>query len=103
MLKFYPAPGALVRVPGSAPVVGDPAPYVGREFDRANRAYPATGAAFEVAPNTDVARRLCKLAVRDRSVIPADAATAAACGIAFVPHELVDGEFQPAAVVAEEE
>lgn len=95
MLKFFPAPGALVRIPGASPSVGDAAPYVGRTLDRATRGYPATGESFDVAPGTETARRLCKLATRDRSLIPADKATADACGLTFTPYELVDGEFQP--------
>lgn len=96
MLSFYPAPGALVRVPGAAPAVGDPAPYLGRRLDRESRSYPPTGDAHSVPEGTDVARRLAKLCARDRSLIPADAATAAVCGVPFVEHELgPSGEFQP--------
>lgn len=95
-LRFHPAPGKLVRIPGAVAQVGVPAPYVGRVL--ADRAYVATAEPFEVEADTDAGRRLVKLARRDRSLLPADKATATAVGLPFVEVSLgSDGEFHRAA------
>ena len=95
-LRFFAAGTALVRIPYIDAVHGQSPEYVGRtpvEVDGVVT-YPATG----VHECTGAAaHRLAKLARRDGTVIPADEATARACRLPFVPHEIRDGVVVPVA------
>lgn len=99
-LSFYARESALAYIPGAVKRTGQAPPYVGRELVRGGKdrpaAYPATEAPHVV--NIDERKMvdqqaLCrwqKLA-RDGAVWCADPATAAACGVEFVPVSFRDG------------
>lgn len=106
-LSFYPKPGALVYWPGHKPAGVHP-PYVGRRTvaDGTSIAHPAQETPVVVdsehadADQRRAAERFTRFVARDGSLWPADEATARACGVAFVPVELRDGEWQPKAASA---
>lgn len=89
-LLFVPKAHAHPRFPNKGP--GD-MPYVGRRFvkapepGRANGlgSYEATEEPASVVAGSPEANRLIELCKRDGDVLPADAATAKAIGVPFVP------------------
>ncbi len=96
LLRFYARADLLVYVPGARPGQGESPRYVGRGFvrgepNKGGAQYPALKEAFECDEDSDAARRLVKLTRRDGSLWPADATTAAACGVEFTPVEFRDG------------
>lgn len=96
-LRFYARDNLLVFVPGHArPAGGGSRPkYVGRTNDQAwqgtPKGRPASKEPYEVDSTDPSATRLCRIAATDCALWPADEATAKACGIKFVPVEIVDG------------
>jgi hypothetical protein len=110
-MKFFPAPGAMVRVPGTRTIPGQQTRYIGREYvapvggrvDKTgimvdvvsglpmNGSWTATGEAFECEDSGEIAERCAKF-VRDGDLLPADEATAKIFGLKFFPLELRDGE-----------
>lgn len=105
ILKFYAREDALVRYPGLTPRAGQPARYVGRDFIAGETApIPGTDKRQTMKPASNPAKpqpdefdsesaegqalmRHC----RKNGLWAADKDTAAACGVEFVPVELVDG------------
>jgi hypothetical protein len=89
MLQFKAAPGKQTFVPDSRPAKGQAARLVGLRFDK-DAINPITGKSgafvdgepYSCAPGSRAATRLEKLARRGE-VLPADEATAKACGLAF--------------------
>ena len=104
MRKFYAKGKQLVADPSHAPVPGQPRRYAGRKMvrlDDGRTAFPATEEGFvydETRPELrDIDRRMLKRVRRDRDMWPGDEATAAACGVPFVPLRFDDdGEWVPA-------
>lgn len=94
-LRFYAKGSATVSVPFSRLPIGQAASFVGRTFDPKARTYPATLEPYEVEANSDAGRRLVRLVRIDGDLWPADEATAAACGVPFVPVEIKDGVAVP--------
>lgn len=92
-LKFHARGDMLVREPGSVHMRGAQACYVGRKWDQAAHGFPAVEEPYCVKAGTDDAERLKLLCVRDACLWPADAETAAACGVPFTHHKLVDGSW----------
>lgn len=98
-LRFYAAGDACLprrtadgqNMPVS---VGAPVRYVGRKHDPKTRGYPATKEPYECDSGTREAAYLKK---HIGSLVAADAETAAACGVKFVPHEFKDGVWVPKA------
>src|SRR5688572_8707692 len=84
-LRFYAKDDQLVSVPGAQPAMGQPPRYVGRKLEVKDGVpgYPGTGEAFECDEDSATGRRLVKLVRRENSLTPADAYTAAACGLEF--------------------
>lgn len=92
-LRFYAREDLLSRTHHPA-IGGQAARYIGRQFVAPNGsnggAYPATNAPAEYqdgAPGSAMAIREC----RDGSLWAADAETAKACSVAFVPVRFADG------------
>lgn len=79
-LRFKARGGHRVPVPGTG-IPGQFPRYVGLEYDHDKGDYVAKP--FECDADSQAGMRLAKLATRDGSIEPADAATARACGIAF--------------------
>jgi hypothetical protein len=97
-LSFHAKADCLVRVPGVIEIIGQAPHYVGRRLSRLSNgsfAYPAVDRPYQTEENSDVGRRLRKLASRDGSLWPADKETADACGVKFVPVEFANGEWVP--------
>lgn len=97
-LKFVARGDDLVAEPGVTLYVGQSPRYVNREHVKlasGEWGYPATAEPHTCKADSDEGRRLQLLVVRDRALWPADAATAAACGVPFVPLELHDGVWVP--------
>lgn len=95
-LSFYARPGCVVYPPGQRrPGVVNH--YVGRKFDTESRAHKALGDAAEFDSETPAGQEMIRRVRREHSLWAADAATASACGVPFVPVELADGEWQPKA------
>ena len=92
----------LVTVPGSRPMRGQAAQYVGRKFIPGDAAkgvpaqFPATEAPHEADADSDEGRRLVKVTREDAALWPADKETAAACGVEFAAVEVKDGIAVPA-------
>lgn len=100
-LRFFARDDLLVTVPGSRPMMGQAPQYVGRSFVPGNGAdkgaqHPATEGPYECASDSDEGRRLALLVRRDAALWPADAETAAACGVEFVAVAVKDGIAAPA-------
>lgn len=93
MLKFYAKSNLLVRIPGAQPRPGQPDMYVGRVFDKPNRAYPASKTGYEVDEESDQGRRLLRLVRIDKCLWPANLETASLCGVDYVPVEFDNGAF----------
>lgn len=93
ILKFYAKEDQLVRVPDVQVLPNQPDMYVGRWFDKATRGYPAIESGFEIDSDTESGRRLVRLTQIDRSLFPADEATAKHCGLSFVETEFRNGVF----------
>jgi hypothetical protein len=101
-LRFIAAGDALAHIPGAPYAVGQPSRYVGRKFvppkDGNPAGYPATQEADEVELNVsrlDDAQRFAryvKFAQRG-DIWPADAETAAACGVEYATASFKDGEW----------
>lgn len=106
MLRFYARPGHVLQWPG-AKFQGQPPRYVGRSNkvtrDAAGKVtaieHPAQPEAVEVDENSDAGRRVLRLMriESEKPLIPADVETAKACGVAYEPVELRDGEWLPKA------
>lgn len=90
-LRFLAREDQLVRIPGAKPLPGQPDMYVGRTFDAASRGYPATKDGYECDADSDGGRRLARLCRIDGSLFPANAETAAACGVSFAQTEFKSG------------
>lgn len=98
-LRFYAKGEQLVREPGVIEIVRTPPHYVGRclaKLEDGRFCYPATEEAFECSVASDTGMRLMRLVKQDGALWPADEATAAACGVAFVELDWADGEWVPA-------
>lgn len=94
-LKFHPAPDRVAKKP-EARVAGHAQPYIGRKFDAESREFRALADPAEVpddgSKRTQRFKRLCAKG----ALLPADEATAQACGVEFVRVEQgADGEFRP--------
>lgn len=98
-LSFWAKADQLVPVPGYKPAPGTPPAYVGRTVLPVGETagFPAVAEPFTCDSESEIGRRLLLLACRDACLIPADAATARACGVVFKAHELRDGVMVPAA------
>lgn len=103
-LSFYAKPGHCVHWPDRMRVSGRLYQYVGRRFNAETRVHEAIAEPVVVdtehpdAEHRRVADRLRRVCARDGALWPADETTAAACGVAFVPVERHEGEWQPAEV-----
>jgi hypothetical protein len=117
MDRWHARGSLLVTEPGYRPVIGQPPQYVGREFVQAvtrkgaggvlevlePASHPAAKKPYELpaaSRDKEIAKwaaRLRKLAARDRSLWPADEATASRAGVEFVPLSFNDGEWIPKA------
>jgi hypothetical protein len=93
ILKFIAREDALVREPGIRPAIGQAARYVGRYFDAALRGHPAHDkpAEFDTDKIEPVDVSDLKRAARKGGIWPADAATAAECGVALPEVEFSEG------------
>jgi len=95
ILKFYAREDLLAYAPGSRPTIGSAPPYIGRTL-QADRSLPATEAptAYDIDTATqDGAQRLARFTklVQRGAVWAADAPTATACGVPFIPVTYQDG------------
>lgn len=100
-LSFYAKPGHCVHWPDRMRVSGRVYQYVGRQYNAETRVHEALAEPVVVdtehadAEHCRAAERLRRVCARDSALWPADEATAAACGVPFVPVELRDGEWRP--------
>jgi len=94
-LRFFAREGLLVTEPGAVRCVGQHLRYVGRVYDHATRQLVAAEVPSEYDPASGAGQRLIKITHRDRSLWPADEATAHACGVPFVPVVYTDGQWEP--------
>ena len=96
-LRFYARGTGLVSLPGERRIVGQLPRYVGRKpiVTDGVCAWPASEDAHTVSVGSDAGARLMKRC-RDGELWPADADTAAACGVPFVPLAFADGAWSPA-------
>lgn len=101
-LRFYAKDDELVYVPNSPKRAGSPPRYVGRSFVPGDAAtgtpasYPATPEPFECDSEDENGRELLGRFKRGRrSLLPADKATADACGVAFVAASVKEGVAVP--------
>ena len=101
-LSFLAKSDLLVAVPGTAQFAGQLARYVGREWEDARHAFVASKEPYRVDSASEDGRRLLKLVRREASLLPGDQATAEACGLDFVAHQNVDGEWVPSAPAVRE-
>lgn len=92
-LRFFARGAGLVSLPGAMRYVGQAPRYIGREAQ--SGAFPATAEPFECDPDSAIGKRLCRLTRLDAALWPADATTAAACGVEFVRTRFADGEHVP--------
>lgn len=107
ILRFIAREDALAHVPGAPYAVGQAAAFVGRSFvcvKGSPPAYPATREPHEVTLNEATKdginrfARYQKMAMRG-DIWPADAETAAACGVDLPSVAFMDGEWKLAAKV----
>jgi hypothetical protein len=105
-LSFYAREGALAYIPGAPKFQGQAPPYVGRCLVRGTEentaAFPATSEphVVDISGSTvdqQALNRWQRLA-NAGAVWCADEATAAACGVEFVPVTFSDGVWQRAVV-----
>ena len=82
-LRFKPRGDAMPMVPLAAHAVGQPKRYIGRKLNPDSGEYELTGKSYECDEDSPEARRIIKLMRRDGDILPADAATAKACGVEF--------------------
>lgn len=99
-LRFYPKDDELVYVPNFPKVRGAIPQYVGRKFvpaDGTNGAsFPASDEPFECDSDDENGRALLNKFQRGkRGLLPADKATADACGVEFVAVEIKGGVAVP--------
>lgn len=100
-LKFYAHSDQLVAVPGTSQYAGQVARYAGRSVEIKKEggaevvSFPATQEGVTVDSESPEAKRYTKLVRRDGALYPADAVTAAACGVPFVALEFADGVWLP--------
>jgi YD repeat-containing protein len=104
MLRFYARPGHVCAWPGPK-FQGQPARYIGRTTkvtrDAAGNvteiAHPAIAEPVEIDPKSKDGQRVLRLMriEAEKPLQPADAETAAACGVPFVQVALRDGEWLP--------
>jgi hypothetical protein len=98
-LSFWAKSDLLVPIPGFRPSANLPPDYVGRGYAKdeatGRHGHPALAEPFRCDSETDVGRRLVLLTRRDDCLLPADEATAQACGKRFIAHELSDGVMVP--------
>lgn len=109
MLRFYARPGHVCPWPGQRHS-GQPRRYIGRDNQIERDAdgaviligHPASQEPVEIEPKGDDGRRVLRLMriEADKPLIPADEATAQACGLRFEPVEWREGEFYPQAAKA---
>lgn len=97
-LRFLAKADLLVTEPGTTGYAGQVARYINRVWDEAAQGYPAVAEPFVCACDSADGRRLAKLLRRDSCLLPADAETAAFCGVPFQATTLIDGVWQPVAV-----
>lgn len=99
-LRFLAKADLLVTEPGTTGYAGQVARYVNRAWDEALQGFPAVAEPFACDSDSTDGRRLAKLLRRDACLLPADAETAAFCGVPFQAVTLIDGAWQPAPPVA---
>jgi hypothetical protein len=99
-LRFLAKADLLVTEPGTTGYAGQIARYVNRVWDEASQGFPAIAEPFVCDSDSADGRRLAKLLRRDACLLPADAETAAYCGVQYQAMTLVDGVWQPAPPVA---
>jgi hypothetical protein len=80
-LRFIPNGDAMPLQPGVLLFQGQPKRYIGRTFDPATKTHPL-GDPYECDSDSPEAYR-CKVFLRRGEVLPADKATADACGVSF--------------------
>jgi hypothetical protein len=102
-LSFFAKGNLLVSLPGQARGQGTVPRYVGRERvlgdgKTKGTAFPATRDPFVVDESSTMVHRLVEQVAKWRALLPADAKTAAACGVPFVETEFSDGEHRPVEV-----
>jgi len=85
-LSFVPLGGALVPIPGELTVHGQQPRRLCARVGASG--WEFTGSALSVEAGAPVAAGLVRMAMRG-DIAPADAETAAACGVAFAPVEFV--------------
>lgn len=103
LLKFFAREG-LVRDLECVPAIGQAARYLGRDFVPPSKdgaklipaSHPASRDGFECDADSDIARVAIKQ-TRKGAFWPANAETAAVCGVEFVEVEFSDGVFAPKA------
>lgn len=100
MRRFCAKGRLLVPHPLKPRRVGEVAGYINRKAvigEDGRTAFPALPEPFEYDEKRpelrDLDRRLLKRVRRDGDLWPADAETAAACGVPFVPVQFSDGEW----------
>jgi hypothetical protein len=89
MLRFHARPGHCVRYPERR-AAGQLYNFIGRKYDATTRDNAATDEPFEIDEahaddDTRKAARHLMTKCRDGDLLPADEATARACGVAFEP------------------
>ena len=84
-LKFYARDDLLVLIPGSIAVPRNGNRYVGREWIKESRAYPATETGYTCDSKSPEGRRLIRLIKRDSSLFAANKETAELCGVEYIP------------------
>lgn len=97
-LKFLAKADLLVTEPGTTGYAGQVARYINRVWDEALQGFPAVAEPFVCDSDSADGRRLTKLLRRDACLLPADAETAAYCGVPFQAMTLADGVWLPAPV-----
>jgi len=82
-LSFLPLGDAMPLEPYAPMAVGQPARRIGRKFNPETGAHDLPGAPYVCESGSKEAARCLKLMSRDKSIRPADEATAKALGVAF--------------------
>lgn len=97
LLRFYARPDNVVYPPGPK-LKGRINHYVGRTFDPQSRAHKANDKPAEFDSQTPAGELMRQRVRREHSLWAADEATAAACGVPFVPvaQDEESGEWLPA-------
>ena len=94
LLKFYAREDLLVFRPHVTIAPGSPEQYVGRRFDPVTKSYPAKKEASGYDPESPQGKRLIELVRREGCLWPADAETAAACGVKFPTLKFVPRQYR---------